>query len=87
MSRSIGSIPWLRPDPNTGWMATPPMKGVASAFCTTAPMSPSFTPSAAVITSVVKMPASLSRAIADSLNRVRSAPRWKVDAATEGPSY
>ena len=53
VSLSTGSTPFERPDPNTGWMVTPPTYGVSSPRWTTAPISCSLTPSAAVIVKVV----------------------------------
>ncbi|SLH82636.1 Uncharacterised protein [Mycobacteroides abscessus subsp. abscessus] len=56
VSRCIGSMAPLRPEPNCGCRETPPTNGVSSAVRTTAPISSSLTPSATVITRVVKMP-------------------------------
>ena len=87
VSRSSGSIAPDRPLPKTGWMVTPPTYGVPSARLMTRPISSSFTPRAAVMVSVVKMPLAESRSMARSLKRRMSAPRWYVDASADSPSY
>ncbi len=58
VSRSSGSIVPARPEPNTGWIDTPPTYGVSSATRITSPISSSLTPRAAVIVRVVKTSAS-----------------------------
>ena len=80
-------MPAERPEPNTGWMVTPPTYGVSRARFRTNPISSSFTPSAAVMVNVVNTPAADSRSSARSLNRRMSAPRWWVDASALSPSY
>lgn len=87
VSRSIGSTPAERPDPNTGWTVTPPTYGVAIAVRITAPISPSLTPLVAVIVRVMKTPAAESRSMARCLKRRMSAPRWNAEDSADSPSY
>jgi hypothetical protein len=65
----------LRPDPNSGCTQTPPTKGVSNASRTTSPISSSFTPSEAHITSVVNTSAAESRATTLRFVSRRSAER------------